>query len=444
MKKSSLILVACMAMISCSNAYKVKNVDLTGKVDSLSFALGVVNGDYLSNQMFRDGVVDSEAAEMIDVITEGYNEDPQSDAPQYEVVGKQIGCFFASMGESGLNGNPRWRVDEGLLFQGLINGIYEDTVVISHSAASKYADEKMQSVKPEEGKALKLISAKCPTKVKPVKLKNESDSMNYICGFINGYDLSKKLFADGDVDKDKIVKAFAAKVNEGAAKPLSHFREAMMFRNYGGQLRKMGDDHNFLGLDSLDFNFDMFRQGLINGIYKDSVTLNAADANNILNTEVSRAREEQARRQAEEAKVKFADRIANEEAFLAENAKKNDIVVTESGLQYKVLRQGKGAKPALTDRVLVHYHGTLLDGTVFDSSVDRKQPIDFGVTQVIPGWTEVLQLMPVGSKYRVFIPYQLGYNDRAAGKIPPYSMLIFDVELLNILPPEQAPQQQAK
>jgi FKBP-type peptidyl-prolyl cis-trans isomerase FklB len=98
-----------------------------------------------------------------------------------------------------------------------------------------------------------------------------------------------------------------------------------------------------------------------------------------------------------------------------------------------VLKEGTGAKPGPTDTVTVHYTGKLLDGKVFDSSVERKSPAEFGVTEVIPGWVEVLQLMPVGSKYKVYIPYQLGYNDRAAGKIPPFSMLIFEVELLEIV-----------
>lgn len=122
------------------------------------------------------------------------------------------------------------------------------------------------------------------------------------------------------------------------------------------------------------------------------------------------------------------------EAFLAENAKKDGITVTTSGLQYEVLTQGTGAVPSATSKVKTHYHGTLIDGTVFDSSVNRGQPIDFPVNGVIAGWTEALQLMPVGSKWRLYIPYNLAYGERGAGaSIKPYSALIFDVELIDIV-----------
>jgi FKBP-type peptidyl-prolyl cis-trans isomerase FklB len=122
------------------------------------------------------------------------------------------------------------------------------------------------------------------------------------------------------------------------------------------------------------------------------------------------------------------------EAFLADNAKKAGITVTASGLQYEVITQGTGAVPTATSKVKTHYHGTLIDGTVFDSSVNRGQPIDFPVNGVIAGWTEALQLMPVGSKYRLYIPHNLAYGERGAGaSIAPFSALIFDVELLDIV-----------
>ena len=130
--------------------------------------------------------------------------------------------------------------------------------------------------------------------------------------------------------------------------------------------------------------------------------------------------------------IKYGTVKEEGEKFLAENALKEGIQVTESGLQYEVLKMGRGKKPAATDRVKVHYHGTLIDGTVFDSSVERGEPTSFGLNQVIAGWTEGLQLMPVGSKFRFYIPQELGYGSRNAGSIPPYSTLIFEVELLGI------------
>ena len=122
------------------------------------------------------------------------------------------------------------------------------------------------------------------------------------------------------------------------------------------------------------------------------------------------------------------------EKFLKNNKSNKDIQTTESGLQYEIIKSGNGVKPAKTDTVSVHYHGTLIDGTVFDSSVERGTPASFGVHQVIPGWTEALQLMDIGSKYRLFIPQELAYgaNPHPGAPIQPFSALIFEVELLEI------------
>jgi FKBP-type peptidyl-prolyl cis-trans isomerase len=130
--------------------------------------------------------------------------------------------------------------------------------------------------------------------------------------------------------------------------------------------------------------------------------------------------------------------IEEGEKFLNENKTKEGVVTTESGLQYKVIKEGTGATPKAEDVVTVHYKGTLLDGTVFDSSYDRNEPASFPVNGVIPGWTEALQLMKVGSKYQLFIPYHLGYGERGAGgQIKPYATLLFEVELISIGEPKK-------
>lgn len=128
------------------------------------------------------------------------------------------------------------------------------------------------------------------------------------------------------------------------------------------------------------------------------------------------------------------DNLEKGNAFLEQNKSREGVTTTESGLQYEIITEGTGEKPAPEDQVRVHYHGTLIDGTVFDSSVDRGEPVVFGVKQVIPGWTEALQLMPVGSKWKIYIPSELGYGERGAGgDIGPNSVLIFEVELLEIV-----------
>lgn len=142
---------------------------------------------------------------------------------------------------------------------------------------------------------------------------------------------------------------------------------------------------------------------------------------------------EEERRQAAAAEQGRAAKSAGE-TFLKENAKKPGVVTLPSGLQYEVLNEGTGRRPKATDTVRCHYEGTLVDGTVFDSSYSRGVPAEFGLQQVIAGWTEGVQLMSEGAKYRFYIPYHLGYGERGAGgAIPPYAALVFDVELLNVL-----------
>lgn len=143
--------------------------------------------------------------------------------------------------------------------------------------------------------------------------------------------------------------------------------------------------------------------------------------------------EMEAKQQAAAQEMAKVNKAAGE-AFLAENGKRAEVVTTDSGLQYEVIVEGNGASPKATDQVTVHYTGKLIDGTVFDSSVDRGQPATFGVTQVIPGWVEALQLMKVGAKWRLYIPSEIAYGPQGAGGvIGPNATLIFDVELLNII-----------
>lgn len=148
--------------------------------------------------------------------------------------------------------------------------------------------------------------------------------------------------------------------------------------------------------------------------------------------------------QANEIMGKFSNALVEKdkvkgEKFLAENKTKEGVQTTASGLQYEVITEGTGEIPTAESMVKVHYHGTMIDGTVFDSSVERGEPAQFGVSQVIAGWTEALQLMPVGSKWKLFIPEDLAYGSRGAGQaIPPYAALIFEVELLEIISQESA------
>jgi FKBP-type peptidyl-prolyl cis-trans isomerase len=193
-----------------------------------------------------------------------------------------------------------------------------------------------------------------------------------------------------------------------------------------------------LRINFAEANNDLFVQGFRNGVDSTDLLINMEDVNAILQTFFQKLQQEaQAKQQAEAAKqaeIQFAEVKQESVKFLEENKNAEGVKTTDSGLQYLVIKEGSGEKPTLTSKVKVHYHGTLIDGTVFDSSVDRGQPSEFGVTQVIKGWTEGLQLMSVGSKYKFFIPQELAYGATPrAGKIKPFMALIFEVELLEIM-----------
>lgn len=197
----------------------------------------------------------------------------------------------------------------------------------------------------------------------------------------------------------------------------------------GDQLNRMTVEFSkqVLGNDeSAELNKEAILLGLTNAIKKQPLLI--PNSNEMVQARINALQE----KEQEAKKAASAEIIAKGDKFMAENATKKGVVTLPSGLQYKVITQGTGAIPTAGDRVKVNYHGTLIDGKVFDSSVDRGEPITFGVTQVIPGWTEALQMMPVGSKWILYVPYNLAYGDRDGGPIPAYSNLIFEVELLDI------------
>jgi FKBP-type peptidyl-prolyl cis-trans isomerase FklB len=173
---------------------------------------------------------------------------------------------------------------------------------------------------------------------------------------------------------------------------------------------------------------DVFIQGFKDGSSGEATLMSAEDAVKIL---IEKQESDRASQQAEQSKS-AEDNKASGEAFLAENKSKEGVVTTESGLQYKILVAGKGEKPKKTDTITFHYKGSLIDGTVFDSSYDRGEPLTMPLAQLIPGWIEAVQLMPVGSKWELYIPHYLGYGARPAGQIGPNSTLIFELELIDL------------
>ena len=172
-----------------------------------------------------------------------------------------------------------------------------------------------------------------------------------------------------------------------------------------------------------DFSIEDFAKSISDVMSGKETAISSRDAQALLNEYFQEKEKEQAQNAIAEGKV-----------YLEQNAKRDGVTQTKSGLQYEVLTEGTGKSPKATDTVRCHYEGRLLDGTVFDSSYKRGEPADFGLNQVIPGWTEGVQLMKEGAKFRFHIPYLLAYGERGAGaQIPPYSTLIFDVELIKVL-----------
>jgi FKBP-type peptidyl-prolyl cis-trans isomerase FklB len=181
--------------------------------------------------------------------------------------------------------------------------------------------------------------------------------------------------------------------------------------------------NNFISSGIKNVDFESFLKGMQDVVNGASADTSYEEAQQILNSYFATLQEDRL-----ELNLKAG------EEFLAINKNKPGVVTLPSGLQYEILKKGDGSVPALTDQVKCHYHGTLIDGTVFDSSVERGQPATFGVNQVIPGWVEALQLMPVGSKWKLFIPANLAYGKSGAGQtIEPNSALVFEVEILDIV-----------
>ena len=192
----------------------------------------------------------------------------------------------------------------------------------------------------------------------------------------------------------------------------------------------IGIGSQLAGMGAKGLDIDDFAQAVKDVISGTPLKVNNAEAQSLVQAFFQEQEEKQRAAAAEAGKVAKAAG----ESFLAENAKKEGIVVLPSGLQYQVLKEGNGKKPSATDQVKCHYEGTLIDGTIFDSSYQRNEPATFGLNQVIAGWTEGVQLMSEGAKYRFFIPYNLAYGERGAGaQIPPFAALVFDVELLKVL-----------
>ena len=416
MKKLSIFVIAAVAMISCGKTYTAQSVVLDNQNDSMNYALGLVNGSQLKQYQLRNDSSMETVVEFIDALQRGY-EGKVEQLSEAAGIGRNIGQALKVAEETGLADNPAWTLNQKLFFQGLVNGVYNDTLVMNIDAARNYFQAQYQAsaMSNDSVKAGKAITGKCPTKVKSVVLNSMIDSVNYAFGYLNGNEIAQYVLlmdSTGEMHKE-----FFANINKGLASNVKNPQLNHMGEQIGKSIKDQ-EAQGLIGEPSLATDFELIKHGFINGLlgYEEQMTGEVAGEyiQSTMNT------------------IKYGNTKEDGEKFLAENALREGVITTASGLQYEVIKMGKGKKPVATDNVRVHYHGTLTNGVVFDSSVDRGEPITFGLTQVIAGWTEALQLMPVGSKFKLYIPQQLGYGSQQAGSIPPYSTLIFEVELLGI------------
>ena len=256
-----------------------------------------------------------------------------------------------------------------------------------------------------------------------VQVVTSADSLAYAAGVVNTDGLFEHVTTRMGIDPE-----YMPQVIEGIKEAFASDSPADNAKNLGRQLGSQLKNqilpymNETIG-DSL--NADIFLDAFVSTLQEDETLMDVPTATAYFRTESERVRNEN-------MASKFADNKEAGMAFLEANKAVAGVQVTESGLQYKVTKMGKGKKPSATDKVKVHYHGTLIDGTVFDSSVQRGEPIVFPLNQVIPGWTEGLQLMPVGSKFTFYIPQELAYGSHETGAIKPFSALVFEVELLGI------------
>ena len=270
--------------------------------------------------------------------------------------------------------------------------------------------------------------ASCTAQAPKANLKTDIDSLSYSIGMAQTQGLKGYLTGRLDVDTAYMAE-FIKGLNEGAnktsKKDIAYMAGLQIGQQISNQMMKGINQELFAGDSTKTISKDNFLAGFIAGTLEKGgvMTMEAAQ-------EYTRTAMETIKAKAMEEK--YADNKAAGEKFLAENKAKEGVKTTESGLQYKVITEGKGEIPADTCQVKVNYKGTLIDGTEFDSSYKRNEPATFRANQVIKGWTEALTMMPVGSKWELYIPQELAYGSRESGQIKPFSTLIFEVELVGI------------
>lgn len=270
--------------------------------------------------------------------------------------------------------------------------------------------------------------ASCTAQSPKANLKSDIDSLSYSLGMSQTQGLKEYLTGRMDVDTaymDEFIKGLNEGASKSSKKDIAYMAGLQIGQQISNQMMK-GINQEIFGTDSTKtISKENFMAGFIAGTLGKGGVMTVADAQTFTQTRMEAIK-------SKALETTYAENKTAGEKFLAANKAKSGVKTTASGLQYKVITEGKGAIPADTCQVKVNYKGTLIDGTEFDSSYKRNEPATFRANQVIKGWTEALTMMPVGSKWELYIPQELAYGSRDAGQIKPFSALIFEVELLGI------------
>lgn len=387
--------------ISCGG----KSVAVKTENDTLNYAFGIANAAGIRQYVIKDDTLDAKSIEQFcKGFERAFKKHGKEDRLAYE--GLRMGMSMAQ------------DVNSEYLFNDTVIPAKKELILESMESAISG----IQFMSPESGMAyFEMVIEQTKDTVAPQLTELQIDSINMVMGLLNGSG-ARRYLLNGDTTK-KDIKIFMDALRKAVDTDIHQmFIEGM---NIGSMMmQQLGYSPYLLGQQGLEINLDLISRGLTDGIrMAPDALMTSKDAQTYITEKMERMSAETNKEAA-----------AKGEKFLAENATADGVNVTESGLQYKVITMGKGPKPAATDKVKVHYHGTLIDGTVFDSSVERGEPIEFPLDGVIKGWTEGLQLMPVGSKFILYIPYQLAYGERGASEmIGPCEALIFEVELLDIV-----------
>ncbi|MDR1592783.1 MAG: FKBP-type peptidyl-prolyl cis-trans isomerase [Prevotellaceae bacterium] len=400
--------IVCVASFTACNRH-VTTAKLETELDSLNYAFGVANGADIKQYVLGNDSSEAALKGLVRGFGEGFASKKVSDRLYNE--GRSIGVTIKD------------QIKEGFLFrdssvianeEAIFNTIYDILHGKEVGMTAQEAQTYFVSVMGYYG------SANQPA----IRTQERIDSLNKAFAVANGFGIKQYVLADDTIEAAALVKGLKYGVKHFADAGIKFYVSGLQIAtNVNKQLSAGG---GLTGDSLLEAKIDIVKAGMFAAFLNDTTQMSVPQARTYYQEKI------QAHKDAQTEKEYGANRIAGEE-FLAENAKRPQIKITDSGLQYEIIKAGRGALPTASDRVKVHYEGTLIDGTVFDSSIERGNAAVFGVTQVIPGWTEALKLMPVGSKWRIYIPQELGYGSRGSGqRILPFSALIFYVELLGI------------